>query len=72
VGQNGARYTTISDLLFTLFVSVVDENPEKLEAYLPKAVNHLLEQSKSADSQSKFWSKENFANAVSRFAQTIS
>jgi hypothetical protein len=53
-------------------VNVADENPEKLETYLPKAINHLLEQSKSADSKSKFWSKDNLNSAVSRFAQTIS
>ncbi len=72
VGSNLPRYTTISDLLFTLFVNVADENPEKLETYLPKAINHLLEHGKSADLKSRFWSKENFNNAVSRFSQTIS
>ncbi len=72
MGQSGAKYTTVSDLLYTLFVNVADENPEKLETYLPQAISHLLEQGKSADSKSKFWSKENYTNAVTKFAQTIS
>jgi hypothetical protein len=38
----GPRYTTISDLLYILLLNVADENPEKLEIYLPQAIAHLI------------------------------
>jgi len=53
-------------------VNIADENPEKLEAYLPLAIAHLLKNGKSSVKNSIFWSKENCKLAVSRFAQTIS
>jgi len=53
-------------------VNIADKNPEELEAYLPLAIAHLLENGKSSEKNSKFWSKENYKLAVSRFAQTIS
>jgi hypothetical protein len=53
-------------------VNVVDENPEKLETYLPQAIAYLLDNGKVTDPKSRFWSKENFRQAVSRFLQTIS
>jgi len=65
----GPRYTTISDLLYILLLNVADENPDKLETYLPQAIAHLLENGKpSRYLNSKFWSRENYTNGVARFS----
>ena len=49
VGEKGPRNTTISDLLYILLLNVADENPEKLETYLPQVILHLLENGKSSN-----------------------
>ena len=45
----GPRYTTISDVLYILLLNVADENPDKLETYLPQAIAHLFENGKSTN-----------------------
>ena len=66
------RRTTVSDLIFILLQSIGEENPDTLQKYLPKLINHLLEHGKpSKDPKSQFWSKENYTLAVKLFAQSI-
>jgi len=42
----GPRRTTVSDLIFILLQSIVEENPVTLQKYLPEVINHLLENGK--------------------------